>query len=173
MRENVFLRDTTLSSIAASDGRRLEIVATGLPLHRGVPLGCDASLVSPLHTDGSPWSDADWRPGVAIQRAEEDKDTTYPELVDSDQLRLVTLACETGGRWSKQCLDTIRALAHAKAREAPHRLRRAAALAWERRWTAMLSVTVQSALASTLVDDAPRLLDAADEEAPPVVDLVQ
>ena len=49
VRENVFLRDTQLPGIAADDGRRLEITATGLPLHRGVPLGVDASVVSPLH----------------------------------------------------------------------------------------------------------------------------
>ncbi len=35
--ENVYLRDTTLQGIRPNDGRRLEIVATGLPMHRGAP----------------------------------------------------------------------------------------------------------------------------------------
>lgn len=48
------LRDTTLHHIRPTDGRRLENVATGLPLHRGAPLGCDATIMSPLHADGTP-----------------------------------------------------------------------------------------------------------------------
>ena len=55
MLENVFMRDMGVPGITAQDGRRLEILATGLPLHRGVPLAVDASMVSPLHADGRPW----------------------------------------------------------------------------------------------------------------------
>ena len=112
----MFLRDTTLHQIQPTDGRRLEIVATGLPLHRGAPLGCDATMVSPLHADGTPWRRADTEAGVAIQHGEACKARTYPELVESSQLRLLTLAVETGGRWSTTCATTVRQLAAAKAR---------------------------------------------------------
>ena len=74
--ENCFLRDTAIPGIAATDGRRLEIVATGLPLHRGVPLGVDVTMVSPLHADGSPWASADVTAGVALSRAERCKERT-------------------------------------------------------------------------------------------------
>ena len=43
VRENVRLRDTTLPNIDPSDGRHIEIVVTGLPLGRGVPVAVDAT----------------------------------------------------------------------------------------------------------------------------------
>ena len=98
--ENVFLRDTSLPGIDAADGRRLEVVASGLPLYRGTPLGIDASMVSPLHADRTTWARAADEDAVAIQRAEDLKARTYPGLRGSTSLRLVTVACEVGGRWS-------------------------------------------------------------------------
>ena len=67
---NVFLRDTNLQHVAADDGRRLEIVGTGLPLYRGAPLGVDCTMTAPLHADGRPWAHADSTDGVAIAREE-------------------------------------------------------------------------------------------------------
>ena len=170
--ENCFLRDTALPDVDAADGRRLEIVATGLPLHHGVPLGVDVTMVSPLHTDGTVWAGADTVAGTAIKRAERNKERTYPELVDSSVLRLVTLACETGGRWSQTTADLTRQLATARSRDAPSRLRLAASLGWQKRWWAMLAVAAQDALASTLVDDAVVLLDGNDGLEPLLCDVL-
>ena len=39
--------------IDVHDGRRLEVVADGLPLFGGVQLAVDTTLVSPLHCDGT------------------------------------------------------------------------------------------------------------------------
>ena len=86
-------------------------------------MACDATLVSPLHADGSPWQVADETDAVAIARAEEDKRATYPEMVASSQCRLVVLACETGGRWSDTCVALRAALAAHKAEAAPPLLR--------------------------------------------------
>ena len=166
VKENVLLRDTLLPGIAAHDGRKLEIIATGLPLFNGVPLGVDASIVSPLHADGTVWLGADMKNGVAISRAEADKAATYPELIDSDELRLVTVACETGGRWSQTCVDLLRQLAKSRARDAPERLQLSARVGWETRWWTMLSVCVQDALAATLVEDAAEVLDGVDGAMP-------
>ena len=141
-----------LPNISANDSRRLEIVATGLPLFHGVPLGVDVTIVSPLHADGSIWHGADTKNGAAINRAEAAKRSTYPELVDSGELRLTTLACEVGGRWSQACVDLVRLLASARARDAPPRLQASARLAWESRWWSMLSVCLQDALAATMVE---------------------
>ena len=66
----------------------------GLPLSYGVPIGADVTMVSPLHTDGSEWARAEDRLGVALERAEREKER--PELVDSPVLCLITLACEAG-----------------------------------------------------------------------------
>ena len=165
--ENVLLRDSNLEGIAPTDGRQLEIVATGLPLEQGVPLGCDVTMVSPLHADGSAWAGADSEAGVALARAEAAKAATYPELVGSARLRLVTLACEVGGRWSSGCVHLVRALARHRAESAPEALRGAIAGALAARWWAMLSVAAQSTLAATLVDDAVGGLDGVPGDLPP------
>ena len=171
MTENVLLRSTGLPSIGATDGRRLEVIATGLPLHRGVPLGIDATLVSPVRADGILWPKAAKEDGVALARAERAKATTYPELVASPVVRLVTVAMEVGGRMSTSTRQLLRQLARAKARAAPAALRAAARTAWVARWTSLLSVAAQSALAATLVDDAVVVLDGTDGATPSHADV--
>ena len=165
------LRDMGLAGIAASDARRLEVLVTGLPLHRGVPLAVDATLVASLHANGQAWANADAIDGVAIARAEQSKRETYPQLVGSSVARLTTMACETGGRWSKDALVFLRDLAAARAREAPAPLRAAAAAAWRRRWLTLLSVAQQDSLAASLVDDGLLMLDGCDGIAPTDVDV--
>ena len=64
VRENVLLRDTGLPHIDPADGRKIEIVATGLPIEHGIPIAIDCTMVSPLHTDGSPWPHAATVPGI-------------------------------------------------------------------------------------------------------------
>ena len=169
--ENVLLRNTGLPGIGANDSRRLEIIATGLPLHRGVPLGIDATLVSPVRADGTPWPRAAKEDGVAIARAERAKATTYPELVASPVVRLVTVAMEVGGRMSTTSLQLLRHLARAKARAAPAALQSTARAAWVARWTRLLSVAAQCALAATLVDDAVVVLDGRDGSTPSHADV--
>ena len=50
---NLFVRDLDLP-VARHDGRRLEIVADGLPLFSGAQLAIDTTLVSPVRADGLP-----------------------------------------------------------------------------------------------------------------------
>ena len=76
VRENVFLRSTTLPGIDPSDGRHIEIVATGLPVCSGVPLAVDATVVSPLQGDGTPRPRAAQVAGVALATAEANKRRT-------------------------------------------------------------------------------------------------
>ena len=163
---NVFLRDTNLQHVAADDGRHLEIVATGLPLYRGAPLGVDCTMTAPLHADGTPWVHAATTDGVAIARGEDNKKRTYPDLVNNGRLRLTTLACETGGRWSSTCAYVVRQLARAKARQAPEERRTRVAAAWASRWWNLLAIAGRNALATTLVDDTPGLLDGVDGDEP-------
>ena len=44
--------DMDLANHENLDGRRLEVVADGLPLHGGAQLAIDTTMVSPLHSNG-------------------------------------------------------------------------------------------------------------------------
>ena len=57
------------------------------------------------------------------------------ELVASERCRLVVVALETGGRWSMEVLEFVAHMTFSRARDAPPALRRAAFLAWRKRWT--------------------------------------
>ena len=133
------------------DDRRVDLLARGLPLFSGIPICGDASLVSPVHADGTAWSGADAIDGVALERTIRRHEDRYPELLDGHRARLVVLACEVGGRWSQTALDTLRQLSWCKSREASRLLQRSVALAWHQRWLSFLSVATQTALAETLI----------------------
>ena len=111
----VLARDLDLLVPNVHDGRRLEIVAEGLPLFGGVQLVVDTTLVSPLRGDGSPRPNAAVGDGVALHVATHRKERTYPELVGPRaRARLVVWAGEVGGRWSGETLTCLRLLAEAK-----------------------------------------------------------
>ena len=55
---NVMLRDLDLALPDVADGRRLEVVADGLPLFGGAQLVIDTTLVCALRKDGNPTSHA-------------------------------------------------------------------------------------------------------------------
>ena len=152
VREHVYLRDAALPNVDPEDGGNIEIVATGLCAARGVPLAVDATLVSPLHSDGTPFPHADTSPGVALSRAESTKARTYPELVNSSLLRLWTVAHGIGGRLNGQGAQLLTEAAHTWAMSEPSVLRRTAARNWRTRWTTLLSVAVQDSLAATSPD---------------------
>ena len=76
---NVLVRDLDLGVPEASGGRRLEVVADGLPLFGGAQLAVDTTLVSALHCDGSARAGAAHRDGVALEVARRRKERTYPE----------------------------------------------------------------------------------------------
>ena len=152
VRTNVFLRDAAVSNIDPSDGRRIEIVASGLPLHHGTPIAVDTTLISPLHSNGRPFPNAHLRAGASFGRAIRSKHASYPELVDSPVLRLVVVASEVGGRCNLESLDLIEQAAFARSQSDPVVLRESIARNWRARWTSLLSVCVQDTLAATLVD---------------------
>ena len=66
--------------VPPTDGRRIEVVANGLPLWQGAQIAVDTTLVSPLQRDGQPRPGADARPGLALAQAAARKRRTYPEL---------------------------------------------------------------------------------------------
>ena len=140
--------------IDPKDKRAVEFCVYGLPFGRaGVPCLCDCTQVSVLSAEGVPHPRTRTKAGVRIEVAEKRKPKRYREAAQSRGLvQLVTLACETGGRWSQQCVDFIQVLAKHKAREAPPLMRRSAEYGWSSRWWSLLSCAAQRAFISSITD---------------------
>ena len=128
---NVFLRDLNLG-LPLTDGRRLEVVAHGLPAFGGVQVAVDVTLVSPL----------------ALRTAAERKHrVTYPEFQRARRCRLTVLALEVGGRWGEETEAFLHRIAQGRS---PAAQRTAVAAAYRRRWGQMLAVAAQGAFAASL-----------------------
>jgi hypothetical protein len=147
------LRDLNLPGVGVSDGRRLEVVANGLPLYHGAQIAIDTTFVSPLTRNGTARPRADRVDGEALRVARQRKEATYPELLQGGRCRLVVLAVEVGGRWSEEAATFVWHLAQARARSTPALLRKAAAQAYYRRWTGMLAYAAANALAASLLEE--------------------
>ena len=165
------LRDLDLG-VDPLDTRRVDLIARGLPLYGGIPVCGDASLVAPLHGDGTPWPRAATHDGVGIERARQLHEDRYPELLSGDRGRLVVLGTETGGRWAPEALTILRNLAEAKSRASPELLRRSAQVAWYQRWIRILSVAAQTALVETLLRPSSPHLSEQDGTPPDLSDVL-
>ena len=92
---------------------------------------------------------------LTLDTARRRKELVYPELVGpAPRARLVVFGVEVGGRWSRESCIFVRLLARARARAEVPGLRASAARAWQRRWTAMLAVAAQRAVAASLLERA-------------------
>ena len=98
MGTDIMVRDMDLLPQDRQDGRRLEVVADGLPLFHGAQLAIDTTLVSPVSRDGLPYPRCVREDGAALTAARRRKERTYPELTGQfGRTRLVVLAGEVGG----------------------------------------------------------------------------
>ena len=100
---------------------------------------------SALHANGTPHDDAATEDGKTIERLTRDKYNKYSELVASDRVHYVVLACEEGGRWGPDVFEVVNELVRLKVAPLHPLLRRSAALAFSRRWWSMLAMGTQSA----------------------------
>lgn len=148
-----------IRSIDPLDGRHIEIVATGLLVAHGIPIAVDATIVLPLHADGSAWTGVADTPGQSFGRAQRSKHQIYPELVDSLVVKLLVFAAEVGGRLNRESRGLLKTLATFRAWSEPRVLQNQAARIWEQRWLILLGVAVQDALAATLVDEGSRFFN--------------
>ena len=87
-----------LDGDSPKDNRRVEIMATGLPLYKGMSLICDASLVTPLKANGVARPRAAHEPGVAMAHIEEKKAKIYTESVFSNWCKFLVLSRRRSGR---------------------------------------------------------------------------
>ena len=137
----------------ALDSRRLEVVADGLTLWHGAQLAINTTLVSPLRRDGTARRRAANHDGAALEEARQRKERTYLELSgDGGRARLVVLAAEVGGRWSRETAEFLCALAKARAQSEPLLLQGRAQAAWLRRWSAMLACSAARSFPMSLLD---------------------
>ena len=161
------LADMDVALESTTDGRRVDVVAYGLPVFGGLPVCADATLVSPLHCDGTPWRGADAEDGLRLRAARHRKEVVYPELVGSARAKLVVLAHEVGRRLAPEALRLLRRLACFRCCRVPALLQRSAKVAWHRRWICSVSMAAQSALAATLAEPAALWTAGALEAVPP------
>ena len=121
---------------------------------RSVPVCGDATIVPPLHLDGSPWRGAADSDGLRLHTTRKRKETCYAELVRGERGRLVLLGSEVGGRSAPEALRLLSRMAIGRADQTPALLRASARFAWHRRWLCAISVTVHAAFAASLAEPA-------------------
>ena len=133
---NVMVRDLDILLLDRQDGRKLEVVADGLPLvhwhsWRSTPPWCRRCEQMGLLAQAAMSMMA--QPFV---RPEE----THPEFTgEVGRARLVVLATEVGGRWSEETQMFLRLLAKAKARAEPVPLQVQVRAVWLHRWRTVLA----------------------------------
>ena len=95
----------------------------------------------------------DWHPGRAVDAAARRKrHQTYPELVRARRCRLVVVGVEVGGRFGAEAANWLRLLAGQRASDVQAAMRAAARAAWVARWSGLLAVAAQRAVAASLLE---------------------
>ena len=172
-RRNVerLLRDTPVV-VPPDDQRRLDLVVPGTGLHRGVPLLCDATCVTPITGTGLARPGCLTVDGGAVGAATSRCRADYAEVVASPAAHLLCLGVEVVGRWGQDALATVPALARERARGLPARVRRGTQLRLQLRWWGLLGLATQRAVAhAALRERDADLAEAALERVPGLADL--
>ena len=89
---NVALPELNLD-VPAADGRRIEVVANGLPLLQGAQVAVDATIVSPVRRDGSARPGADSEPGLAPRPGSRPETPHVPRAPASQTLQARCVRC--------------------------------------------------------------------------------
>ena len=92
--------------IDPADTRRLDLIATGLNVQRGLPLFCDVTVVTPLTRTGAPRPGTSNVGGRLLEQCRDDNDAVYQEVMSSGLGSLQCLGVEVFGRWG----GTVRAV---------------------------------------------------------------
>ena len=107
-----------------ADMRRMDLISPGIDgIYGGCPIFMDVTIVSPLHGTGIPMPHSRNINGAAVQRAtDRNRNVDYPDVEASPLAQLLSLGCETYGRWSEHCLSLVRQLAKHKSCNYPQYL---------------------------------------------------
>ena len=160
---------TTWVRVPAHDGRRLDLIASGLSVQRGLPLFCDVTIISPISRNGAARPGTSNRGGSLLERAEDKNNVTYTEVVQSSIATLVCLGSEVYGRWGKQSAELVPKLAYERTKGLPGRIRKGATMMYQRRWWGILSVALQCAVSRMVLhptDEGADLFTTLAERAP-------
>ena len=84
--------------VPSDNNRRIDIVAPCLNVARGLPLFCDATIISPISRNGRPRGGTSNRGGRLLDEAERANNNTYWEVENSGLGALYCLGVETYGR---------------------------------------------------------------------------
>ena len=159
--------------VPVHDARRIEVVCNGLPFWHGAQVAVDATIVSPIARGRTPQPRADVVLGTVLRNAaKRERRQTYPVLGRSRSCRLVVFGVEVGGRWAPEAAAFLCMLARARAANAPPAVRPAAQDAWVQRWSGIISVAVQHALASSLLELPSEAHDSAAGMEPALHELL-
>ena len=168
---NVAVANMNIAS-PITDGRRIEIVANGLQAYHGQQLAIDTTCVSPISRAGFSHPGTTSEPGRAVATAVARKRRRYPELLAArSRCRLLVFGVEVGGRWGVETRNLVRHLATQRSQNASYWLRAAACAGWIARWTGIVAVATQRALASSLLELPPHG-DTIDGDIPSLPDLL-
>ena len=150
-RPNVRAGTVGVPGVAPDDGRRLDGVISGLDIFGGQRLVIDATIRAVLTSVGLPAHGADRRDGATFSQARADKARVYPEFHDVDSCKFLTVACETGGRWSDESVALVRALVACRVQRCPvAALRNSVRAMCSRRFWGLLSVAAMKGITQSL-----------------------
>ena len=159
--------------VTLPDERRLDLVVPGLNVAHGLPLMCDATVISPLSRSGRPRPGTSNSGGTLLRQAERDNNRTYQPVLDSGLGALYCLGHEVYGRWSAQAVELLPRLALERSRGMHPRLRKGAALSYLNRWSGLIAVAVQRAVSvAAMRDEGADLVTTLLEPAPCVADVL-
>ena len=98
----------------------------------------------------------------------------YAVVTASGLGSLQCLGCEVFGRWSRQCVELVPALARERARGMHPRIRRGTALSLQHRWWGVLGVALQKAVAHLVLNQTSGadLIHTQLEPIPPLAEVV-
>jgi len=167
------LRNTYVPTEDPQSLLRLDLVVPGLNVASGLPLFCDATVVSPLTRQGRARPGTSNAGGSLLARAEVHNDSTYDAVTSSGLGVVRCLGHEVFGRWCKQASSLLPLLAREKSRGVHPRLRRGVALAYQQRWSGVISVGLMKAVAAAAArSEGCDLATSALEPEPAVADLL-
>ena len=154
------------------DERRLDLVVPGLNVAQGRPLFCDVTIVSPISRNGRPRPGTSNTGGMLLVNAERENNDNYWEVPASGLGVLYCLGFEVFGRWGRQSAALLPLLARERARCLHPRLRLGSALGYQTRWSGIVAVALQKAVAAAVCrSEGADLATTLLEPCPPLADL--
>ena len=121
---------TTNVPVPSGDQRRLDLIVPGLNVYEGLPLFCDATIVSSLTGCGRARPGISNRGGRLLEDAERDNNRIYWEVASTGLGKLLCLGAETYGRWSTDCIQLVPLLAREHSRGLHPQIRRRSQLSF-------------------------------------------